>query len=382
MPIDLPMSTEMAKRIARSRMDPPFLESQIVSPDEDDYEEAVYSLSGAFFKTVENSAFEHVKLEFTLAEATSQVAKTFKSRTMDENRIKSRADLASWVERTLEHESLGDWDQSKCEVWIVHNDQTQNHAVSSTAGMLMLPNGHLYDGSDYRGHLQVAPFGNRIALPVFTWLDYGAPGIGVFIDNTEMRQFQTKVPEGHVPAYQKIIQDIPDQEYETRVFDAFAELFQGAGFEVLGREYEPNGPTSFPDWRASIDSHICDIEVTRMLKGMLTPRLVTAQRKPLSGPTDLRVEKALANARFSELEIRSSITATLDDKSTKQRKFGSNEPCILIIANDYFSPMEARFRIWDDHDYSAFAGVFLANLDVVTGEFEFQNILAERRQDP
>ena len=361
-------------------MVPPFVEPQIVSPEDDEYEDVVYSLSGAFFKTADNNVYERIKMEYTLSEATSPVARTFQSEAIDENTIKSRDDLARWVTDTLEHETLEIWDPTKCEVWIVHDDQIPCPAVSLTAGMLVDSNARHYKGTDYRGHLQVTPNGHRISIPVYTWLDYGTEGFGVFLDNTVLRQFRPKIPEGHVPSYHNIIQDIPDEEYETRAWNAFEEMFENAGFLVRDSKYEPNGPTSFPDWQASIDGHLCDIEVTRMLKGMLGPRLVTAQRKPLSGGNDPRIENAISNARFSENEIRQSISATLIDKTRKRTKFGSSNPCILIIANDFFSPMEARFRVWDDHDYSVFDGVFLANYDVASKKFDFQNILADRRK--
>ena len=380
MPIDLPVSTEIVKRITRSRMVPPFVKPQIVDPDDEEYEDAVYSVSGMFFKTRENNLYEHIKAEYTLSETTSLLAKQFKSETMGEKAFKTRNDLAQWVNTTLELESLSEWDPSKCEVWIVHDVQMQDGAVSLTANMLASTNAAIYDGADYRGHLSTKPNGDQISIPVYTWLDYGVPGLGIFIDNTELRQFRPKIPAGLMPYYHKTFDDIPDEQYESRVWDAFVETVENAGFEVRDARHEPNGKTSFPDWRASIDGDTYDIEVTRMLKGMMAPRLVTAKRKPLSDSSDPRVEKAIANAEFNENEIRDSISATLIDKTNVRRKFGSIDPCILIIVNDFFSLMEARFRIWDNHDYSAFGGVFLANYDAENQKFEFQNILAERRQ--
>ena len=379
MPIDLPMFTTPAQRIARSRLVPPFITPQYVSPQDEEFENAVYSLSAVFFKTNTENLYESILLETTVSEAVNPVKRTFDSDGIAENEFKTLDDLARWCSDILSQPDLPEWDLTKCEIWIVHNAETRRKVEELTANMLAVSGITLYPDTDYRGSCLVKVGAQPIPIPVHLWLDYGHPGMGVFIDNTDLRQFGPNVPEGHVPYYQKIMDDVSDEEYETRVWNAFAEMLNTKGLTVSNAVHEPNG-NNFPDWRAEIDGHECDIEVTRLMKGMLGRRLLVAQRKPLSSAGDRRLDDVIANARFSEEEIHRSISESLADKSGKPAQTGSTNPYILIIVNDFFTPMEARFRIWKNHDYSAFDAVFLANYNVDTEKFEFQPVAASRRR--
>ena len=100
----------------------------------------------------------------------------------------------------------------------------------------------------------------------------------------------------------------------------------------ISREiYEPHGQTSFPDWAAQLDGVNYAIEITRLQKDIFYPRLIdtSKENKPkITDKNDVRLSDPISKAKLSEHEIRLSVEATLNDKSTKVSELDKNQKYI------------------------------------------------------
>ena len=355
-------------------MIPPYVSVENVGPDAPDFEDVVYNMSGGFIRDSRETASEALLLQVAIARETNWLELPFAD---NKNNVgmKNQEDLKHWIAQALIDPELASLDKKKSELWLIHGEKSERDAIKLTSGLLQSPVHRSYGGARLQGMLSINESNLNLAIPAYLWLEYGMDGIGVLIDNYENRNMHARVPAGWEPIFEYLVNDEGKSEYEQRVWNGFETYLRERGLSVSEPQQEPNGDTTFPDWRASIELiGKCDVEITRMSDGLIKPRLMQFGRDPLNPEHDPRIVKALSNAKFGETALRSAVSDALSKKATKKPKVQSGHSYVLVVVNDIFPILEPWFRIWDGHDFSAFDWVFLANRDFKTNDYTFHLI--------
>lgn len=378
----MPLNVSFAQKVARSRMVPPFVHVEKVAPAEPDFEDVVYNMSGGFIRHSHETAAESLILQVAIAGETDWLNAPF-ANNQNNGGVKSKEDLKHWIAQVLNEPEFLSLEKDKSELWVLHDEKSERDAIKMTAGLIHPPVYRDYRGSRFQGLLSVNQSNLNLAIPVYLWLDYGMDGIGVMIDNCGNRNMRASVPVDWEPIFEFLVNDEEKSEYEKRVWDGFETYLRERGLSVSGPQQEPNGDTTFPDWRASIELiGKCEVEITRMSDGLIKPRLMQFGRDPLNPERDSRIVKALSNAKFGESALRSAVSDALTKKAKKKPEVQLGDKYVLILVNDIFPILEPWFRIWEGHGYSEFDWVFLANRDFKTNEYTFHPIHPFRQANP
>ena len=136
-----------------------------------------------------------------------------------------------------------------------------------------------------------------------------------------------------------------------------------AGVDVQYVCYEPNGPKTFPDYRAQLDGTPWDFEITRVLSGILENRHILDQ------PRDARknIDKAVQSPPIEELDVISALDHAIRSKerrAQKERKAKSDgipRSLCLVLMNALGLEIESQSNVWKDIDLTPFHTVILVN---------------------
>ena len=359
---------------------PPFWQMDIIPRTDCRYEDTVYSMSGAFIKLSPDDWEQATTIDIALANATSPMNNTLKSLNLPSMSLNGSQALAAWMSEILKLDDFQTLDPEFTELWFIYNAETQQKAREFGSKLVRSPFPNTYAGAEAFGLLNVMVGDINIPISVFGWLDDTFEGLAIMVDNSRERNMQVNMPEDFEPTYRRIMHEMSDLEYEKLVWRDFTAFLSDLGVSYRDDIQEPNRLSDFPDWGAVINEKPCEIEITRLMKGIFDRRIIDATKKPVVSEDDPRISRAAANAKFSEDEFRESIRETLHDKSMKSVAAGNGY--VLIITNDFFKPMESWFRIWDDQNFEKFDIAFLGNYDRKSQRFEFQPLHPYRLPHP
>ena len=102
-----------------------------------------------------------------------------------------------------------------------------------------------------------------------------------------------------------------------------------AGVGVRCVSYEPNGPTTFPDYRARLNGTPWDFEITRVLGDILENRHILDQPRDARRNMDLAVQ----SPPIDEKDISTALDRTIKNKEGKDQPDGITRSLCLVLLN-------------------------------------------------
>lgn len=118
---------------------------------------------------------------------------------------------------------------------------------------------------------------------------------------------------------------------------------------------EPNGPTTFPDFRADIGGEEWDVEVTRVLGDLLNSRHVPDK----SRDSKKVIETAAQSPPISESDAGKALDQAVRSKGRKRPSVGRGFKYCLLLVNAAGLDVGRQSPVWRGKDLSSFDAVVL-----------------------
>ena len=144
-----------------------------------------------------------------------------------------------------------------------------------------------------------------------------------------------------------------------------------AGVEVRCVCYEPNGPKTFPDYRARVNGTPWDFEITRVLGDILENRHILDQ------PRDARknMDMAVQSPPIDEMDVATALNHAIKSKEGKAQSDGITRSLCLALLNALGLDIGSQSNVWEDIDLKSFHAVILVNgystpsVELIKGRF-------------
>ena len=118
---------------------------------------------------------------------------------------------------------------------------------------------------------------------------------------------------------------------------------------------EPNGPGTFPDFRADIGVEEWDVEVTRVLGDLLNSRHVPNESRD---PHKV-IEVAAQTPQISDSDVERALDRAITRKAGKRPSVGTGFKYCLILVNPVGLDVGIQSPVWQGKDLSSFDAVVL-----------------------
>ena len=130
-----------------------------------------------------------------------------------------------------------------------------------------------------------------------------------------------------------------------------------AGVDVRCVCYEPNGPKTFPDYRARLNGTLWDFEITRVLRGFLENRHILDQ------PRDVRknMDMAVQSPPIDERHAGTALDRAIKSKEGKDQPDGIARSLCLVLLNALDLDIGRQSNVWEEMDLTSFHAVVLVN---------------------
>ena len=130
-----------------------------------------------------------------------------------------------------------------------------------------------------------------------------------------------------------------------------------AGIDVRCVCHEPNGPKTFPDYRARLDGTQWDFEVTRVLGDILEGRHI------LENPRDPRknMDLAVQSPPIEDEDVGSALDHAIDSKERKRQSNETARNLCLVLLNALDLNIGSQSEVWEGRDLTAFDAVVLVS---------------------
>ena len=144
-----------------------------------------------------------------------------------------------------------------------------------------------------------------------------------------------------------------------------------AGVGVRCVCYEPNGPKTFPDYRARLNGTPWDFEITRVLGDILENRHILDQ------PRDARrnMDMAVQSPPIGEKDVATALDRAIKSKEGKDQSDGITRSLCLVLLNALDLDIGSQSNVWEDIDLTSFHAVILVNgysrpsIELIKGRF-------------
>jgi hypothetical protein len=144
-----------------------------------------------------------------------------------------------------------------------------------------------------------------------------------------------------------------------------------AGVGVRCVCYEPNGPKTFPDYRARLNGTPWDFEITRVLGDILENRHILDQ------PRDARrnMDMAVQSPPIDEKDVATALDRAIKSKEGKDQSDGITRSLCLVLLNALDLDIGSQSNVWEDIDLTSFHAVILVNgysrpsVELIKGRF-------------
>ena len=144
-----------------------------------------------------------------------------------------------------------------------------------------------------------------------------------------------------------------------------------AGVGVRCVCYEPNGPKTFPDYRARLNGTPWDFEITRVLGDILENRHILDQ------PRDARrnMDMAVQSPPIDEKDVATALERAIKSKEGKDQSDGITRSLCLVLLNALDLDIGSQSNVWEDIDLTSFHAVILVNgysrpsVELIKGRF-------------
>ena len=130
-----------------------------------------------------------------------------------------------------------------------------------------------------------------------------------------------------------------------------------AGVDVRCVRHEPNGPTTFPDYRARLNGTPWDFEMTRVSKGFLEKRHILDQPRDARRNMDLAVQ----SPPIGEKDVATALEHAIKSKEGKNQPDGIKRSLCLVLLNALELDIGSQSNEWENIDLTSFQAVILVN---------------------
>ena len=127
------------------------------------------------------------------------------------------------------------------------------------------------------------------------------------------------------------------------------------GMHLQNVSQEPNGPSTFPDFRARLNGVQWDFEVTRVLGDILKSRHILDQPRNSKKNIDMAVQ----SPPIDEQDVEDALTDAINKKRCKRQSDGPGRNLFLVLVNPLDLDIKDNVDIWDDLDLTEFDAVVL-----------------------
>ena len=145
-----------------------------------------------------------------------------------------------------------------------------------------------------------------------------------------------------------------------------------AGVDVRCVCYEPNGPKTFPDYRAQLNGTLWDFEITRVLGDILNNHLILDQPRDVRGNMDRAVQSPPIDDRYVGTAF---LDCAIKIKEGKAQSHGITRSLCLVLLNALDLDIGSQSNAWEDMDLTSFHAVILVNgysrpsIELIKGRF-------------
>ena len=130
-----------------------------------------------------------------------------------------------------------------------------------------------------------------------------------------------------------------------------------AGVDVRCVYHEPNGPKTFPDYRARLNYKPWDFEITRVLGDILENRHILDQPRNARRNMDLAVQ----SSPLGKSDVATALQRAIKSKEGKRQLDGKARSLCLVLLNALELDIGGQSNVWKDIDLKAFRAVVLIN---------------------
>ncbi len=135
------------------------------------------------------------------------------------------------------------------------------------------------------------------------------------------------------------------------------DYLRDAGVDVRCVCHEPNGPKTFPDYRARLDGTPWDFEITRVLGNILENRHI------LDKPRDARknMDLAVQSPSIENEDVVIALDRAIKSKEHKRQPDGTAQNLCLVLLNALDLSINSESNVWEKTDLTPFDAVVLIN---------------------
>ena len=149
---------------------------------------------------------------------------------------------------------------------------------------------------------------------------------------------------------------------ETEVAEDWAmnlmrDYLRDSGIQVRCVCHEPNGPKTYPDYRARLDGVPWDFEMTRVVGDILETRHI------LDKPRDPQkmIHRAVQSPPLGVEDVEAALERAIKSKERKRGSAGTARNLCLVLLNSLDLDIGGQSAVWEGMDLSAFDAVVLVN---------------------
>ena len=246
-------------------------------------------------------------------------------------------------------------------VYLIHPPGLEEAILRHLSGLLVpaIPNSQsarlisVTVGDEMR-HFVVEPY--KMNLP--TQDSKNVHWLIVHLYNPDKPAMSIKVEDQGPWAFKEPTPLLSDTEVaEDWAMKALEAHFIQEGIAVHDVCYEPNGPSTFPDYRACLDGTTWNFEITRVLGDMLETRHILDKPRD----TEKMMRRAIQSPPIQDSDIRNAVDHAIKSKERKQPVDGAPSNLCLVLIDALDLGLGSKSTFWKDIDLSAFNAVVLVD---------------------
>ena len=130
-----------------------------------------------------------------------------------------------------------------------------------------------------------------------------------------------------------------------------------AGIDVRCVRHEPNGPKTFPDYRARLNRTLWDFEITRVLGDILENRHILDKPRNAAKNMDAAVQRP----PIEDVDVGNALHRAIKSKEQKRQSDGTARNLCLVLLNALDLDIGRRSKVFEGTDLTAFDAVVLVS---------------------
>ena len=170
---------------------------------------------------------------------------------------------------------------------------------------------------------------------------------------------------------------------ENQAMELLQANLRDSGVTLQDLCYEPNGPKTFPDYRASVNGVPWNFEVTRVLGDVLKNRRI------LDKPRNAKkmIDNVVQSPPLGDEDVRTALEKAIRSKEHKRQCDGTANNLFLVLLNVLDFPIGIQSALWKEIDLSSFGAVALINnnsqpnIELIKGNYQMSSEMPKKRAE-